>query len=153
LTLSSLLQSKLSELIQSSTDAQVKPANTSTNGVSLPITTCPLYIRLQAVLDTIPGLSSSSSQTQIRGSHLFLQILLQDPTNSLTHRTISQPIPKAFIDLDFEEHAWVEELLSESIQGALQNIALEYIQGRNLGTSMRDDSIQAVDSQQEGNAS
>jgi hypothetical protein len=78
--------------------------------------------------------------------------MLQDPTNALSHRTISQPIPKAFIDLDFEEHPWVEDLLSESIQCALQNIALEYIQGRNLGTSLRDD-VQTASVQNESSDS
>ena len=116
--------------------------------MSLPITTCPLYIRIQPVLDSMPGISASLPHSN--PTHLFLQVLLKDPSNSLTHKTLSQPIPKAFIDLDFEEHPWVEELLSESLQGALGSIGLEYIQGRNLGTSLRSDVVEAAAAQREG---
>lgn len=91
----------------------------------------------------MPGLSNSSL-THSSPTHLFLQILLEDPINSLLHKTISQPIPKTFIDLNFEEYGWVEELLSDSLQGALGAIALEYIQGRNLGTSLRTDVVEAA---------
>jgi hypothetical protein len=90
----------------------------------------------------MPGIAASLPHSN--PTHLFIQILLRDPTNSLTHKTISQPIPKTFIDLDFEDYAWVEELLSESLQGALSSIGLEYIQGRNLGTSVRSDGAEAA---------
>ncbi|UZJ54077.1 hypothetical protein CBS101457_003397 [Exobasidium rhododendri] len=117
----------------------------SSHSVSLPITTCPLFIRIQPVLDVIPGQPATS--TPPTPTHLFLEIVLQDPSNSLTHKTISQPILKDFIDLDFEDHSWVEDLLSESLQAALSSIGLEYIQGRTLGTSLRSDVVEASTSE------
>lgn len=136
------LQTKLSQLIEIHNETNEKSSKSNNdNGISLPITTCPLFIRIQPVLDFMPGIAATPPH--MNPTHLFLEILLKDPTNSLTHKTISQPIPKAFIDLDFEDFSWVEELLSESLQGALGSIGLEYIQGRNLGTSLRSDVVEA----------
>lgn len=115
---------------QASSDAEPKER------VTLPITTCPLYIRIQPVLDNLPGLPAATSKlafptvTADSATHLYLAILLRDPTNNLTHRTISQPLPKAYATLPFESNPWAEDLLSESLQGALGSVGLEYVRSR-----------------------
>lgn len=133
-----LAESKLSQIISEADSIPKKDeATPSPDSITLPITTCPIYIRIQPVLESLPG--NAPVLQHSNPSHLFLEILLKDPSNALTHRTVSQPVLKSFIDLDFEDYPWVEELLSESLQTALGSIALEYIQGRNLGTSIRAD--------------
>lgn len=95
--------------------------------MSLPITTCPLFIRIQPVLASLPGTAASAGA---KSSHVFIAILLRDTANKLTHRTVSQPIPHAYVTLPFEEHPWAEDLLSESLQAALGSVGVEYIRSR-----------------------
>jgi hypothetical protein len=55
---------------------------------------------------------------------------LIDPTHSLTHHTISQPLPASWLEIPFEENEWVEEFMVESIRGATEVVGQEYITGR-----------------------
>jgi hypothetical protein len=57
-------------------------------------------------------------------------LLLIDPTHSLTHYTISQPLPATWLEIPFEENEWVEEFMVESIRCSVEIIGQEYIQKR-----------------------
>ncbi|PWN37827.1 uncharacterized protein FA14DRAFT_142409 [Meira miltonrushii] len=125
-----LAESRLEELVNNH-KANQREDSTPTNDQSatLPITTCPLFIRIQPVLDVLPGLKTNTLSAD-SSTHLYICIILRDPTNNLSHRTVSQPLPKPYALLPFDQHPWAEELLSESLQNALGSVGLEYVRSR-----------------------
>lgn len=129
-----LAESRLEELVNNHKANQKESVNSvNDQSAMLPITTCPLFIRIQPVLDVLPGLSQSNtnlSLTETNTTHLYLCIILRDPSNNLTHRTVSQPLLKSYALLPFDQQPWAEELLSESLQNALGSVGLEYVRSR-----------------------
>ncbi|GAA5908773.1 uncharacterized protein JCM6883_004164 [Sporobolomyces salmoneus] len=101
----------------------------SSSSLTLPITTSPVYLRLQPVLSPLPSVPSSLSSGG-PSSQLSFLLLLLDPTHSLTHYTSSQPLPSQWLDIPFEENEWVEEFMVDSIRGAVEVVGQEYITGR-----------------------
>lgn len=84
----------------------------------LPITHCPVFVRIQPILSNLPGLSRSEESSEIGGGggirpigvnvvdekHLFFLILLRDVNNSLDHATLTQSLPAVWLDIPFEEN-------------------------------------------------
>lgn len=85
----------------------------SQSNVTVPVTTCPVFVRIQPCLAALPWFASTGSFSKARigekeaasGSdkehkdkelHLFFMIMLQDPSHGLSHRTMSQAVPKAW---------------------------------------------------------
>ncbi|GAA5967834.1 hypothetical protein JCM3765_001895 [Sporobolomyces pararoseus] len=107
----------------------------SPSSLTLPVTNCPVYLRLQPVLAPLPSLpsppsTSASNSSPASSKQLYFLLLLIDPTHSLTHHTISQPLPSSWLDIPFEQNEWVEEFMVDAIRGATEVIGQEYITGR-----------------------
>lgn len=129
-----LSQETLDKLISSTYKPSQDKQPGSPSSLTLPVTNCPVYLRLQPVLSPLPSLpslsSSSSGDTSSPAKQLYFLLLLIDPTHSLTHHTVSQPLPASWLDIPFEENEWVEEFMVEAIRGATEVIGQEYITGR-----------------------
>jgi hypothetical protein len=97
---------------QAASDA--KPAN------DLPITVCPVYLRLQPVLATLPWSSSATEEAEEK--HLYFLLLFQDPRHSLSHRTLTQSLPAAWLEIPFEENEWVENEMVDVIRKGVELI-------------------------------
>ena len=124
-------------------DAPTQPGharNRSQSQVTVPVTLCPVYMRIQPVLATLPYLSHSSTESDKAGEdgkHLFFILLLRDPTNSLIHRTLTQSIPGQWLDIPFEENEWVEDIMVDVIRRGVEIIGEEYIKGRMHGRLLK----------------
>ncbi|KAG0151644.1 hypothetical protein CROQUDRAFT_651081 [Cronartium quercuum f. sp. fusiforme G11] len=114
-----------------------------------PITHCPVFVRIQPVISTLPGLSLSQPAllddlpAQRAGinvteeKHLFFLILLRDVNNSLDHATLTQSMPAAWLDIPFEENEWVEEIMVEVIRRGTEVIGQQYVNGRLSGRAVK----------------
>lgn len=76
------------------------PPQKSVNAAALPITTCPVFVRVQACLAELPGETSDEQTSSTAGSEpcksLFFLVLLRDPQHGLSHKTISQAVPTSW---------------------------------------------------------
>ncbi|GAA5924780.1 uncharacterized protein JCM15063_005730 [Sporobolomyces koalae] len=123
-----LAQTTLDQLI--ATTYKPSTSNDQSDSVTVPVTNCPVYLRLQPVLAKLPAFPTPTNAGAVTPEHLFFLILLIDPTHGLTHHTMSQPLPRAWLDIPFEENEWVEEFMVDAIRGATEVVAQEYITGR-----------------------
>lgn len=69
------------------------PAKTA-ESAALPITTCPVFVRIQACLADLPGESVEAGSESAKS--LFFLVLLRDPQHGLSHKTISQAVPTSW---------------------------------------------------------
>ncbi|PWN91018.1 hypothetical protein FA10DRAFT_267438 [Acaromyces ingoldii] len=121
-------------------DGDSSSSSSSDTSAKLPITTCPLYIRIQPLLASLPGLESSTDTPR----HLYFAVVLNDPSNGLVHRTISSPVPADWFDeAGSGSHSdrpgpgpgpgpepWAEEFLVEILEACLGAIGLDYVRQR-----------------------
>lgn len=125
----------------------------------LPITTCPVFVRIQACTAHLPGVEEGEGE----GKFLFFLIMLRDAQHGLSHKTVSQAVPCSWcklrnsfhqvvlmnadgnadffcaslcsrtVDVAFEENQWVEESLVDVLSNALSVVGQDYVQGRMSG--------------------
>ncbi|SPC66906.1 uncharacterized protein UHOD_02451 [Ustilago sp. UG-2017b] len=95
----------------------------------LPITTCPVFVRIQACTADLPGVEEGEGE----GKFLFFLIMLRDAQHGLSHKTVSQAVPCSWLDVAFEENQWVEESLVDVLSNALSVVGQDYVQGRMSG--------------------
>lgn len=117
------------------------------SSVTVPVTLCPVYMRIQPVLAPLPfSLPASSkaeaSQATTPGGnagdqYLFFILLLRDPTNELVHRTLTQSMPSKWLDIPFEENEWVEDIMVDVIRRGVEIVGEEYVKGRMHGRLLK----------------
>lgn len=131
----------------SSTPSEKTPSHgRKESSITIPVTICPVYMRIQPVLASMPFTASSSnpsapsasdnSSTPLKTSddlHLFFILILRDPTNELVHKTLTQSMPSKWLDIPFEENEWVEDIMVDVIRRGVEIIGEEYIKGRMHG--------------------
>lgn len=71
------------------------PPQRSAEAAALPITTCPVFVRIQACLTDLPGDDTDKDGTDAAKS-LFFIVLLRDPQHGLSHKTVSQAVPTSW---------------------------------------------------------
>jgi hypothetical protein len=103
----------------------VAPQINSETRLTVPTTYCPVYMRIQPCVAPIPFLHQSPSDPSSPSTVLFFLLLLRDPTHNLSHSTISQSMPTAWLDIPFEENEWVEDIMVEVIRGGVEIIGQE----------------------------
>ncbi|GAK63511.1 uncharacterized protein PAN0_003d1716 [Moesziomyces antarcticus] len=108
------------------------PPQRSAEAAALPITSCPVFVRIQACLTDLPGDDTDKDGTDAAKS-LFFIVLLRDPQHGLSHKTVSQAVPTSWLDVPFEENQWVEESLVDVLSNALSIVGQDYVQGRMSG--------------------
>lgn len=137
-------------------------------GVSLPVTVCPVYMRIQPVIAAMPFATTSTSSTTpstttpsssneqpqtgatmttTRTSddlHLYFVMILRDPTNELVHKTLSQSMPSKWLDIPFEENEWVEDIMVDVIRRGVEIIGEEYIKGRMHGRLLKNAKAETI---------
>lgn len=122
-------QSRLEELINATYKAPVAPSEAE--GITVPVTTCPVYMRLQPCLAPLPSLPASCLPTSTPDpkalKSLFFLVLLRDPTHKLVHSSLSQSMPASWLEIPFEENEWVEDEMVEIIRRSVEIIGQEYI--------------------------
>lgn len=126
-------QSKLEHLIKTTYKVPEAPAGQEA-GMTVPVTNCPVYMRLQPVLAPLPSLPSSCLPTSTPDptalKSLFFLVLLRDPTHHLVHSSLSQSMPASWLEIPFEENEWVEDAMVEIIRRSVEIIGQEYISVR-----------------------
>lgn len=127
-----LAESRLEELINATYKAPVAPSEAE--GITVPVTTCPVYMRLQPCLAPLPSLPASCLPTSTPDpkalKSLFFLVLLRDPTHKLVHSSLSQSMPASWLEIPFEENEWVEDEMVEIIRRSVEIIGQEYITHR-----------------------
>lgn len=96
---------------------------------------CPLVVRIQPFYEEVTGaVGAGDASAWLRGTapggekrHLVFLVWLADALHRLSHHTTSQAIPAWWLSLP---DAWVEQALSDAIQGALGVVSQEYVQAR-----------------------
>lgn len=75
------------------------PPQRSADAATLPITTCPVFVRIQACLSELPGdgLGDAGDGTE-SSKDLFFLVLLRDPQHGLSHKTVSQAVPTSWCE-------------------------------------------------------
>ena len=68
------------------------PPQKSVDAATLPITTCPVFVRIQACLASLPGDGEGEGEEK----SLFFLVLLRDPQHGLSHKTVSQAVPTSW---------------------------------------------------------
>ncbi|GAA6012619.1 hypothetical protein JCM10207_009059 [Rhodosporidiobolus poonsookiae] len=129
-----LAEASLEQLIKSTYAPPAPPSASSTDGATIPVTTCPIYLRIQPCLAPLPFLPTSSlnpaSTTPDAHKALFFLLLLRDPTHNLVHSSLSQSLPSAWLEIPFEDNEWVEDAMVEVIRRSVEVIGQEYITHR-----------------------
>lgn len=84
------------------------PQKTAGDASALPITTCPVFVRIQACLADLPGdAPGEGGEVGEANKSLFFLVLLKDPQHGLSHKTVSQAVPtswRKYFSLD--SHPW-----------------------------------------------
>lgn len=79
---------------------QVAAPPAKTTADALPITTCPVFVRIQACLTDLPddalAEADASTKTTESKTSLFFLVLLRDPQHGLSHKTVSQAVPTSW---------------------------------------------------------
>lgn len=89
-----------------------EPERPKTNSMTVPVSYCPVFLRVQAVHATLPGSgafkgsSTSTAANQASSSpsssadqlYVSFLLLLQDPSHGLSHRTCSQCFPVSWCE-------------------------------------------------------
>lgn len=95
------------KLARANLDNLVKAQNMKqteqTNHNDLPITVCPLYLRIQPVLAALPFSLDASDNPR---EQLFFILVLRDAQHNLERSTVSQSLPGAWLDIPFEQNEW-----------------------------------------------
>lgn len=87
-----LTESSLSSLIASHEPVAPRPSN-----VTVPVTHCPVFVRIQPVTAALPGSSLAfKSSSTAEQQHLYFLLALQDPSHGLSHKTCSQSFPASW---------------------------------------------------------
>lgn len=127
-------------------------ARTVSSGVTVPVTICPVFMRIQPVLAPLPFSSgaqatpagtpgaAAGASTQTASSddpHLYFILLLRDPTNELVHKSLTQSMPSKWLDIPFEENEWVEDIMVDVIRRGVEIVGEEYVKGRMHGRLLK----------------
>ena len=137
--------------------------------LTVPVTMCPVYMRIQPVLAPLPfslppssspappspgptgfsapGDTSTTSQSELPAAqpYLFFILLLRDPTNELLHKTLTQSMPGAWLSIPFEENEWVEDIMVEIIRRGVEILGEEYVKGRMTGRLLKNAQTKETD--------
>lgn len=114
-------------------------AQAHAQSLTVPITTCPIYMRIQPCLAPLPFYTptqSTASDSAPGGGEakaqlsLFFLLLLRDPTHHIVQTTLSQSIPAPWLDIPFEENEWVEDAMVDVIRRSVEIIGQQYISHR-----------------------
>ncbi len=86
------------------------PPAKSVDAASLPITTCPVFVRIQACLADLPGETETDA-----AKSLFFLILLRDPQHGLSHKTVSQAVPTSWRKFSKPTFSTTQKLISHLV--------------------------------------
>ncbi|PWN41121.1 hypothetical protein IE81DRAFT_324841 [Ceraceosorus guamensis] len=139
------------------TIASHSAAPPATSSLTVPITHCPVFVRIQPVFAPLPIFPSTSNASISKAKsvtskenaepeeQLWFLLLLQDPGNGCRHTTVSQAVPRSWLDVPFEENAWVEQSLVDVLQNALSVIGQAYVVERQTGRSRTAQALQGAE--------
>lgn len=108
-----------------SQDAQAKAEKKAAG--DLPITICPVYLRIQPVLAPLP-LAIDDLKDQ-----LYFLLVLRDAEHNLERTTLSQAMPAEWLEIPFEENEWVENEMVDIIRKATETVGTDWVRTRQFG--------------------
>lgn len=112
-----------------------KPPKEKEDTNPAPITYSDIYLRVQpfATSYVIPGQPAVSEDTigtqESTETSLQFILLLMDPGHQLVHTTITQSVPRKWLDL-WERYDWVEDLVAEALRLGVEVVGQQYIVAR-----------------------
>ena len=87
----------------------------------LPITICPVFMRVQPVLAPLPfTVDSSESTDQSEQKQLSFILILRDTTHKIQTHTVTQSLPASWLDIPFEDNEWVENEMVDVIRKGVE---------------------------------
>lgn len=88
----------------------------------LPITICPVFMRVQPVLASLPFTIDSSDDNDDKSDQQQLSfiLILRDTTNKIQTQTVTQSLPASWLDIPFEENEWVENEMVDVIRKGVE---------------------------------
>lgn len=134
-----LSQANLDDLVKNSFKPEGQSEGPESHSVTVPVTNCPIFLRIQPCLAPLPFYTPSNIPTIVEpvdanttatpispiSTGLFFLLILRDPTHNLVHSSISQSIPGAWLDIPFEENEWVEDVMVDVLRTSVQTIGQE----------------------------
>ncbi|VDB99294.1 unnamed protein product [Peniophora sp. CBMAI 1063] len=122
-----LAQTDIEDCVKSNKAPESAPAPSAQN----PTTTVYVYLRIQPYTTTVtlPAASTPASSESKTITNLQFLLYLNDPAHSLTHTTITQAVPGAWLDV-WDEFDWVEDLVAEALRVGVEVVGQEYIVAR-----------------------
>lgn len=142
-----LAQANLDDIIKS----RQAPAPTADSTNQIPVSYSYVYLRVQPFFSsyTIPPTSTEAtehSDAHIGGEKKQLQFLLylSDPSHGLTHTTLTQSVPAAWVEESvptnqesaestksmWDTYEWVEDLVAEALRVGVEVVGQEYVVNR-----------------------
>lgn len=109
-----LALANLDTLIASNPSSSTKPASEQTSDEELPITICPIFMRVQPVLHSLPFPTTSEEK------QLSFILVLKDTTHEISTQTLTQALPASWLDIPFEENEWVENEMVDVIRKGVE---------------------------------
>lgn len=97
-----LARANLDNLIKSRSEQRAAASSKKSGEQDLPITVCPIYLRIQPVVAPLPFSVNDSDQKE----QLYFIMVLKDAEHDLERSTMSQALPAAWLDIPFEENEW-----------------------------------------------
>ncbi|KAL8291707.1 hypothetical protein RQP46_001965 [Phenoliferia psychrophenolica] len=141
-----LAEADLEELIKKSfkPEPEVDAESSSAESVTVPVTTCPIYLRIQPCLAPQPyaaivraaATGDDAAAPAVEDKALFFLLVLRDPTHKLVHTSLSQSMPAEWLDIPFEENEWVEDVMVDVIGRSVQVVGKAYLHSRMTAQSV-----------------
>ncbi|TFK76844.1 hypothetical protein BDN72DRAFT_783361 [Pluteus cervinus] len=126
-----MAQANIAELIKKK--AEVPPPKPSS--LEAPTTYSHIYLRVQPFFTSLqvpsPPLSDEEQSTPQLQPQESLQFLLHlvDPAHKLSHTTVTQVIPTAWLDI-WDQYDWVEDSVAEVIRVGVEVLGQQYVVAR-----------------------
>ena len=119
-------------------------AKTSTqkqSSVQTPTTYSHVYLRVQPYLSTL-GDGVARDDERSNSSILQFLLLLSDPEHKLSQVSITQAIPKHWLQI-WDQYDWVEDLVADSLRVGVEFLGQEYLVAR-MGWASKEDNTSEV---------
>ncbi|KNZ71267.1 UPF0615 protein [Termitomyces sp. J132] len=88
-----------------------------------------VYLRIQPYYGSYGSIGSSQTSKISQPRQLQFLLYLSDPEHQLMHTTVTQAVPRNWLDI-WDEFDWVEDLVAEALRVGVEVVGQEYLVAR-----------------------